>query len=48
MAANGYSSIRVYPLAGLVPSVTIVICALALNLVGNGMRDAFDTREKVI
>lgn len=48
MVATGLKYIRTRPLTGLLPSLVIVVCAMALNLIGNGLRDAFDTREKVL
>lgn len=46
MAAQEYGAIRTYPLKGLLPSIAIFLCALSLNSLGNGLRDAFDTGHK--
>ncbi|MFT3749313.1 MAG: ABC transporter permease [Agriterribacter sp.] len=35
------------PLLAIAPGVCIMILVLAFNLLGNGLRDAFDVREKV-
>lgn len=35
------------PLLALVPGLAIMIIVLAFNLLGNGLRDAFDVRERV-
>ncbi len=44
MASDGLSALRYYPWRLFFPAAFISIAMLALNLLGNGMRDAFDPR----
>ena len=41
MVAANYSLIRSRPAVGLWPCTAIVLCSMSLNLIGNGLRDAF-------
>ena len=41
MVAANYSLIRSRPAVGLWPCIAIVLCSMSLNLIGNGLRDAF-------
>lgn len=40
------ANIRYYPYLGIVPGMAIILSVLALNLVGDGLRDALDPRMK--
>ena len=42
-ALNGISS---YPMRLIIPAVTISVIVLSLNLLGDGLRDAFDPKLK--
>lgn len=44
MASDGLSALRYYPWRILFPASFISITMLAFNLVGDGIRDAFDPR----
>ncbi|MCB1085081.1 MAG: ABC transporter permease, partial [Chlamydiia bacterium] len=44
MASDGLSALRYYPWRVLFPASFISITMLAFNLVGDGIRDAFDPR----
>ncbi|MGG6496663.1 UNVERIFIED_CONTAM: ABC transporter permease, partial [Bacteroidetes bacterium 56_B9] len=46
MLAAGKDYIRNYPHLTLFPGITIVIINLALNMVGDGLRDALDPKLK--
>jgi oligopeptide transport system permease protein len=46
MAADGLASFRYYPWRLFFPSFFISITLLAFNLLGDGMRDAFDPRMR--
>lgn len=46
LVATNYSLIRSKPGVALMPCVVIVICSLALNLIGNGLRDAFASESR--
>ena len=44
MASDGLSAMRYYPWRLFFPSIFICITMLALNIIGDGIRDAFDPR----
>lgn len=44
LASDGYVAIASYPYILIVPAVMICIIVLALNLLGDGLRDAFDPK----
>jgi peptide/nickel transport system permease protein len=46
MIADARNTIRQYPLHAIYPGVCIMICVLACNLLGDGLRDALDPRLK--
>ena len=46
LASAGRDAITLYPWLMLVPSIFIFLIVLALNLVGDGLRDAFDPKQK--
>lgn len=46
MLSDGRSLMRVYPHLAIVPGVAIFITVLAFNLVGDGLRDALDPRQR--
>jgi peptide/nickel transport system permease protein len=45
--ANGESLIYTRPMVAVAPGIAIVITVLALNILGDGMRDALDPRAKL-
>lgn len=46
LASAGRDAITLYPWLMLVPSIFIFLIVLALNLIGDGLRDAFDPKQK--
>lgn len=44
--AENRANIRYYPYLGLIPGIAIGIAVMALNFIGDGLRDAFDPRTK--
>jgi oligopeptide transport system permease protein len=44
LAAEGWRSLRTYPHLIISPGVALFVAMLAFNLVGDGLRDAFDPR----
>jgi oligopeptide transport system permease protein len=46
MAADGIKAIRLAPHIVLAPSIALSITLLAFNFLGDGLRDAFDPRQK--
>lgn len=44
MLADGKSQMRYYPHLVIIPGLAIVITVMSLNLIGDGLRDAFDPR----
>lgn len=46
MLAGARSYLRQYPRLVLVPGITIMVAVLALNMLGDGLRDAMDPRLK--
>lgn len=44
LAQDGASSFQLYPMQLLVPAVCICVTMLSFNLLGDGLRDAFDPR----
>ena len=46
MISEGAQALRAYPNQALVPAFFLSITTLAFNFVGDGLRDAFDPREK--
>jgi peptide/nickel transport system permease protein len=46
MLADGRSFILIYPQIAIAPGVMISLTVLAFNLVGDGLRDALDPRQK--
>ncbi len=48
MVNIGYSRLHTSPHVALIPCFAVIICALCMNLIGNGLRDAFDSRSSQI
>ncbi|MCQ2792553.1 MAG: ABC transporter permease [Bacilli bacterium] len=46
LASAGRDALSLYPWLMLVPSIFIFLIVLALNLIGDGLRDAFDPKQK--
>lgn len=46
LASEGRDTLQVYPWLMLIPSLFIFLIVLALNLIGDGLRDAFDPKQK--
>lgn len=46
LASDAIQSLNVYPYLLLIPAVFICLIVLALNLAGDGLRDAFDPKQK--
>ena len=46
LANDARSGMQSYPLKLVIPAVTICLIVLALNLLGDGLRDAFDSKLK--
>ena len=46
MLNEGRTYIRTYPHMIIIPGVAIVLTALSMNLIGDGIRDAFDPRSQ--
>jgi oligopeptide transport system permease protein len=46
LANDARSGMQSYPLRLVVPALVICLIVLALNLLGDGLRDAFDTKLK--
>lgn len=46
LASSGCDALLYYPWLMLVPSIFIFLIVLALNLIGDGLRDAFDPKQK--
>ena len=46
MLSEGTTYMRDYPYLVLIPGFAIVVAAMALNLIGDGMRDALDPKLK--
>jgi oligopeptide transport system permease protein len=46
LANDARSGMQSYPLRLVIPAVTICLIVLALNLLGDGLRDAFDSKLK--
>ncbi|HLT20554.1 MAG TPA: ABC transporter permease [Thermomicrobiales bacterium] len=46
MLADGRAHIRNYPHIAIAPGIMIFLTVLAFNLVGDGLRDAFDPRQR--
>ncbi len=44
LANDARSGMQSYPIRLVVPAITICLIVLALNLIGDGLRDAFDTK----
>ncbi|MFA7222798.1 MAG: ABC transporter permease [Bacilli bacterium] len=44
LCSNAISSLSVYPYRLLIPAFTICLIVLSLNLIGDGLRDAFDPK----
>ena len=45
--ADGQTLIYVRPLVAVAPGMMIVVTVLALNVLGDGLRDALDTRARL-
>jgi peptide/nickel transport system permease protein len=45
MLASAQSQFRQAPWLAVLPGICIVVVTLALNLLGDGLRDALDPRE---
>ena len=46
MAGEGLKAIRFAPHIVIVPSIALSVTLLAFNFLGDGLRDAFDPRQK--
>lgn len=46
MLADGRAYITIYPQIVIAPRVMIAITVLAFNLLGDGLRDALDPRQR--
>jgi ABC-type dipeptide/oligopeptide/nickel transport system permease subunit len=46
MAQEGVAAIRLVPHIALAPSIALSLTLLAFNFFGDGLRDAFDPRQK--
>ena len=46
MLNEGREFIRTYPHLIITPGIAIVLSALSMNLIGDGIRDALDPRAK--
>ena len=46
LISDGYSHMLTYPYQMIVPSAIFAILMLAMNLIGDGLRDALDPRQK--
>ena len=46
MLSDGREFIRNYPHIAIAPGIAITITVLSFNLVGDGLRDALDPRQK--
>ena len=46
MLADGRAHIRNYPHIAIAPGIMIFLTVLAFNLIGDGLRDAFDPRQR--
>jgi len=44
MISETYQGMRVVPHSVFVPAAALVLTTLAFNFLGDGLRDAFDTR----
>ena len=44
MLADARSQMRNYPYLVIIPGAAIIISVMALNLIGDGLRDALDPR----
>ncbi|MEG1427354.1 MAG: ABC transporter permease subunit, partial [Oscillospiraceae bacterium] len=44
LAQSGAEAFQTYPIQLAVPAVCMCVCMLAFNLLGDGLRDAFDPR----
>jgi ABC-type dipeptide/oligopeptide/nickel transport system permease subunit len=46
MLADGRAHIRNYPHIAIAPGIMIFLTVLAFNLIGDGLRDALDPRQR--
>jgi oligopeptide transport system permease protein len=46
MAASGVQAMRLAPHIVLPPAIALSVTLLAFNFLGDGLRDAFDPRQK--
>jgi len=46
MLSDGREHIRNYPHIAIAPGIAITITVLSFNLVGDGLRDALDPRQR--
>ena len=46
MLAESKSQMRYYPYLVMIPGIAIAVTVLAINLIGDGLRDALDPRLK--
>ena len=46
MLSDAKSQMRYYPYLIVIPGIAIILAVLALNLIGDGLRDAMDPRTK--
>jgi ABC-type dipeptide/oligopeptide/nickel transport system permease subunit len=46
MLSDGRAYIRTYPHISIAPGLAITLTVLAFNLLGDGLRDALDPRQR--
>jgi peptide/nickel transport system permease protein len=46
MLSDGRDYIRNYPHISIAPGIAITLTVLAFNLIGDGLRDALDPRQR--
>ena len=46
MSANNLSTLTLRPWQWVPPGVCIFLAVLSINFIGDGLRDAFDARQK--
>ena len=46
MLSEGKSVMRYHPLGVIIPGIAIIISVIAINMIGDGLRDAFDPKMK--
>jgi ABC-type dipeptide/oligopeptide/nickel transport system permease subunit len=48
MVNEGFLALRSSPHIILVPAAALVVTVLSFNFLGDGLRDAFDPRQRVV